>query len=136
MTSNKQQEENGKLVENHVLCCQSSLVDGLLAQPQTRGEWGNPSLESNIVDYDDIRNLYVDPSKYKDYGYKSEDAFRDSGEDAQEIFEWWVVSDWLAKKLEERGEPILEYGQTTWWGRCTTGQAILLDGVITDIQRS
>jgi predicted nuclease with TOPRIM domain len=52
-----------------------------------------------------------------------------------EIFEWWLVDRWMAKRLRERGEAILEEYGCCWWGRCTTGQAILLDEVITDICR-
>ena len=48
-----------------------------------------------------------------------------------EIFEWWAVSDWLAAKLIEVGECVIEGNSI--WGRSTTGQAILLDGVITRI---
>src|SRR5271154_669956 len=35
----------------------------------------------------------------------------------QEIFEWWLVSPWLCKRLLMAGEPVIdnEYGQ--WWGR-------------------
>lgn len=51
-----------------------------------------------------------------------------------EIFEHWIVSDWLARQLEKRGEVIEhDFHGLTIWGRCTTGQAILLDGVICDI---
>lgn len=49
----------------------------------------------------------------------------------QEIYEWWIVSDWLASELEQKGEPIIEHENL--WGRTTTGQAILLDGVINSI---
>lgn len=51
----------------------------------------------------------------------------------QEIFEWWVVSPWIAKKLLLAGEPVIdnEFGQ--WWGRTTTGQAIALDEVIEEL---
>jgi hypothetical protein len=51
-----------------------------------------------------------------------------------EIYEHWIVSDWLARRLEERGEVIERdfYGLTVW-GRACTGQAILLDGVICSI---
>lgn len=51
-------------------------------------------------------------------------------EEPQEIFEWWLVSVWLAEKLRTKSEPILgnEYG--VWWGRCVSGQAISLDEVI------
>lgn len=68
---------------------------------------------------------------------KDEDALRDFCEEnnleAQqtEIYEHWIVSDWLAGQLEERGEVVERdfYGLTIW-GRVCTGQAILLDDVI------
>ena len=51
-----------------------------------------------------------------------------------EALEHWIVSDWLADKLAERGEMISKdiYGLTIW-GRVCTGQAILLDDVICQI---
>lgn len=50
-----------------------------------------------------------------------------------EIFEYWIVSEFLYKKLKEKGQPVLEWGNNYYWGRCTTGQAILLDDVISSI---
>lgn len=55
--------------------------------------------------------------------------------DQREIFEHWIVSKWLAGKLQERGERIGEVGGLTVWGRPTTGQAISMDEVIRDITR-
>ena len=54
--------------------------------------------------------------------------------DENEIYEHWIVSEWLANLLEERGEVIERdfYGLTIW-GRACTGQAILLDNVICSI---
>jgi hypothetical protein len=51
-----------------------------------------------------------------------------------EALEHWIVSNWLAARLEERGEMIERnfYGLTIW-GRQCSGQSILLDGVICDI---
>ena len=47
----------------------------------------------------------------------------------QEIFEWWRITDtFIASKLEEIGEPILNNDYGTWWGRTCTGQAIICDG--------
>ena len=51
----------------------------------------------------------------------------------QEIFEWWLVSNWLGRKLLMVGEPLIDNGFGTWWGRTTTGQAISLDYVINSI---
>lgn len=52
-----------------------------------------------------------------------------------EVFEHWLVSDWLADKLEEHGETVTRdfVGGLTIWSRCTTGQAIALDAAIRDI---
>ena len=52
------------------------------------------------------------------------DDFRDT------IYEHWIVSDWLARKLKERGETVGELCGMTIWGRCTTGQSICMDNVI------
>ena len=54
-------------------------------------------------------------------------------QDPQEIFEWWMVSVWLAEKLRSKGEPVLENKYGVWWGRCVSGQAISLDYVIQEI---
>lgn len=50
-----------------------------------------------------------------------------------EAYEFWSVTDYLAKKLEEKGEMVEEIFGLNVWGRCTTGQAILLDHVISVI---
>lgn len=55
------------------------------------------------------------------------DELRQAESEPQEIFEWWLVSDYLANKLEALGHPILREHSCTWWGRCTTGQQISAD---------
>ena len=50
-----------------------------------------------------------------------------------EPLEWWLVNSWLAEKLEAEDEIIIEEWSCHWWGRQTSGQAILLDGVISRI---
>lgn len=54
---------------------------------------------------------------------------------AAEVYEHWVVSRFLAQKLESFGEKVIQdiLGVGPIWCRCTTGQAILLDGVINEI---
>ncbi|WP_425398625.1 hypothetical protein [Aeoliella sp.] len=51
----------------------------------------------------------------------------------REAYEHWIVSDWLAEKLAERGEMTGELFGLTLWGRGCTGQAIFLDRVICEI---
>ena len=50
------------------------------------------------------------------------------------IFEHWIVTNWLADKLEAKGETIVRdfYGLTIW-ARSTTGQVIYMDWVIQQV---
>jgi hypothetical protein len=57
----------------------------------------------------------------------------ESEDDPIEAYEHWIVSDWLAERLAEKGEITGELLGLTLWGRTTTGQAICLDGVIREI---
>jgi len=59
------------------------------------------------------------------------EEFEDEQDRPQEVFEWWIVSNRLIEKLKEKGEVVLE--DRNIWGRTCSGQAILLDSVITDI---
>jgi hypothetical protein len=49
----------------------------------------------------------------------------------QEIYEWYLVDRGLAAQLKERGECVIEHADI--WGRQACGQAILLDGIISEI---
>jgi hypothetical protein len=53
-------------------------------------------------------------------------------DDYPEIYEWWDCDSWLLARLGERGKCILD---NTYWGRCTTGQSIMLDHVIVEIYK-
>ena len=50
-----------------------------------------------------------------------------------EVFEHWAVTNWFSEKLKEHGEIVGELFDFTLWGRCTTGQAIYMDGIIREI---
>lgn len=67
------------------------------------------------------------------------DAFDSLGfdqPDGREIYEHWLVTDWFAEKLSERGESVVrDFAGLTIWGRSTTGQAISMDSVIRAIVR-
>lgn len=53
-----------------------------------------------------------------------------------EIYEHWIVSDWLAERLAAHGERVdTDFAGLTVWGRTTTGQAISMDSVILAIAR-
>lgn len=48
-----------------------------------------------------------------------------------EVYEHWIVSDWLAELLEANGEKVdRDFAGLTVWARTTTGQSIATDAVI------
>lgn len=52
----------------------------------------------------------------------------------REVFEHWIVSDWLADKLIEKGEKVdKDFAGMIVWARTTTGQAVYMDHVIEQI---
>lgn len=54
----------------------------------------------------------------------------------REIFEHWIVTDWLAEKLEAKGERVdRDFAGLCVWGRTTTGQRIAMDSVIIAVHR-
>lgn len=59
----------------------------------------------------------------------------DEDGDEIEIYEWYFVSDWLARKLENEGEVVLALDMLDGkvWGRQCRGQAIYMDSVIEKI---
>ena len=61
--------------------------------------------------------------------------FDEPENEPQEVFEWWLISGWFYEKLKAKGAVVLEWGNNHYWERCTTGHAILLDGIVTDICR-
>lgn len=126
--SSVNQRIKGKFIQREVLTCFSYEMDELL--------------KKEIVAYDDIDNLYTDKDVWcencgLEVDLNEDNQCPDCGKELetlpQEIFEWWIITDWLSKKLRDKGEPILEWGNNCYWGRCCTGQAILLDSVISDI---
>ena len=50
-----------------------------------------------------------------------------------EVLEWWLIDSWLAERLQQEGEVVIEEYGCYWWGRSTSGQAICLDSVIQKI---
>lgn len=83
------------------------------------GDESKELIEAEAMDEDELRD-------------ELETIVNDNAEPA-EVYEWWLVSSWLSGQLENAGEVTLDSCGCHWWGRCTTGQAILLDGVMQDI---
>jgi len=152
------QKIKGRLIDREVILCQSSLVDGLLRKSVfewediqnleylradlSTGEWeGTDTERDEKIDElnEEVENL--ENAEQLTDGQKSKymkivldiERLKNAEYEYKEVFEWWEVSSWLLEKLKEQGEPILDNEFGEWWGRCTTGQAILLDYVISKI---
>lgn len=127
--STENQEIVGKFVQLEVKACFSYEMDAVLKASEHNRD---------LPSFEDIENLYEDVCEkcgesrpYDDAnGGEHCDYGGDFESQPQEIFEWWIVTEFLYRKLKEKGEPVLEWGNNCYWGRCTTGQSIMLDYVI------
>ena len=107
--STTNQEIKSKFVQREVLMCFSYEMSQILKASLDCGH-------SDLPTWEDIENVYDEET-----------------DEYQEIFEWWIITEYLYDKLKEKGQPVLEWSNSYYWGRCTTGQAILLDHVISEI---
>lgn len=136
-----------KLVEREVICCMSYEMDKLLSVNTELNDEDLPSWEEveNIYNYvcpecgdvvSDLDEVAEEDSEgntvfiCNNCGNTTEDEW---DEEPAEVFEWWMVSNFLARELKKRGEVILTWGNGKYWGRCTTGQAIMMDYIICKI---
>jgi hypothetical protein len=111
----EKQEQLRQFVSREVIYCVSHLISELMAKAE------------HHPDYTD--DLY-------DFAYRqpTEEEIAEGDENGTDIYEHWIVTDWLADKLIETGENVKkDFFGLTVWGRCTTGQAIYCDGVIEEI---
>jgi len=143
-----------RIQDQDILKCDSSLVSDMLNSAhdlpeRLRDEW----------EIENVTNLYPDPyewdaaqclawldehisasdieTEYRtpqngdpEYWINELQALtRDNAEPA-EVYEWWAVTEYLAEKLEEIGEPVLSNSYGHWWGRTCTGQAMIMDGTL------
>ena len=125
-----------KFVEREVLTCASYLMQELFNQGVAHYEdienGGNYKCP-NCGDMMDLEDFKV--NKKGEYKCPTCKALSDEEPEYEyhEIYEWWIVTDWLFDLLKEEGQPVMEFFNLSLWGRCTTGQSILLDGVMTRI---
>ena len=154
--SRENQRIKSDFVSREVYCCASSLIYQLQEDGHYQDEIIEFSLKDEIRKEDLIRDIKQDyKEECKEY---LEDNFTeipelddldeeelkelayglnieiDDYEEPIEALEYWIVSDWLANKLESYGELVTkDFLGLTIWGRTCSGQAILLDWVISQI---
>jgi uncharacterized C2H2 Zn-finger protein len=151
--SSKNQTIKMQFVQREVYACISDFAEYLFSYDGDKyadwDEWENLYIahcpecgevvkDWNEVTEDDVEYLQSDTiaNEYMDHGVKCphcDEIFEEEPEaEPQDIYEYWIVSSWLGEKLREKGEPVLARGGGWIWGRTCTGQAILLDHVISE----
>jgi hypothetical protein len=152
--SSKNQSIKRKLVDREVFYCVSTLVSELSKNWEQFPDYTDDLLDAyrGLPDYDEALadngcepfvdkhgvDCWCDTRDGMTWAGTAEEACNafeiDADDYCPEIFEHWIVSNYLAEKLEEHGHKVLRdfFGMTVWC-RPTTGQAIMLDEVISEI---
>jgi len=132
--SNINQNIKGRFIGQHVNLCLSSLIPEL--STYQNGEFweelenGYSRFESSEKGLTKCPNCMEENLEVDCETGLCEDCFES---EPQDILEWWSVSSYMYDKLKEMGYPVWNNGMIYVWGRCTSGQAILLDAVISYI---
>ena len=128
-----------------ILCCDSWLIPILGAAGEDGfgvEDWENlyPDQDADDWTYEECRdwldthalNYPTDQAGHDGETRLEEwrDAVRDADPCPAEPYEWWRVSPWLCRHLRDAGEVVIDNGYGHWWGRCVTGQGIIMDGTI------
>lgn len=90
-----------------------------------------PDYETDITDTGDTHLLMKCLEHYEDYQEFAQEY--DIEPQQVEAYEHWIISNYLKDKLAEKGEMVGNVLGFDIWGRTCSGQAILLDGVISAI---
>jgi len=108
----------------------------------TGEELGDLAVEFGLVDALPVPSTLTEVERaLLVYGRKDADHWREIAQGldpsadphTRKAEEFWIVSDWLAEKLETQGEPVAELDSLPIWGRTCSGQMISMDGAILSI---
>lgn len=155
--SNKNQSIKNKLVSREVTCNVSLMCTELMQANQLDSSLGfdiydylepyayhndleltREDAQEEIDSLNQVQDLKIEegflcPKESSEIEQQIEELENLEFDNYPEVFEFWAVNPWFAEKLKNKGEVIIEYGYMRIWGRCCTGQAILLDNVISEI---
>lgn len=118
--SRRRQQLAARLVDREVYANVGFMVEYILQQEDYDGA---------PFTIDDVENLYVCEGCGECNSHDQDLECPESGDvedwGPAEVYEWWMVSHWLIRRLAEMGHAVILEQQI--WGRPTTGQAIALD---------
>ena len=137
-------KEVESLVRHEVIYCATMAVEALL------------NTEEHLEDYyylrqvEDYEQAFIDHDEDEKQEWLTEQALNTDCMDEDDfisacndlnidphyhdVYEYWIVSNFLAARLKEHGEIVeTDFHGLTIWGRTTTGQSITCDYVIAQI---
>ena len=140
--NNKLRETVKRIIDRDILTCSSYLFSHLQDTSPT-------------CLYDDIFNLYLTTDEILsiyEYDFKlwqknnpelstkkcietfCEDI-QDNGSDLKEPLQWFIVTKWLYDELNEQLEPVCEFEDVYFWGRCGCGYSLEDEYAIREIAK-
>ncbi len=93
-----------------------------LEEELDRYDW----LDENQVELEELRVIAVNNVE-ADSAWQEVCEENNLDPEYDEVYEHWIVTPWLGRKLAERGYVVREVCNLTIYGRCGTGQALALD---------
>jgi hypothetical protein len=123
-----------QMVQREVIYCVSTLISELAKQEQYQEDL------FPVCAQDDWESAALEEAPANTIWHKTDESAQDFCErhsidpHTNEAYEHWIVSGWLADRLEAEGEMVLrDFLGMTIWGRACTGQSIAMDSVIEQI---
>lgn len=111
------------------------IVNDVDAENYALAEWCDSTAALEYLDSDTLQHLRDKIcEEIDDYQAFCNEHDVDTSDYEFEVYEHWIVSVWLARKLKERGHVVCDdFMGLTIWGRACTGQAIYMDSSIEGI---
>ena len=108
------------------------VIEALGIRSEDEDDANQEALEKSIKEIrTKVKALITNDSEYAEIG-----RHFNLDPDYDEVYEHWIVnSSWAADDLRAYGQIVFEFGGMTIFGRCTTGQSVLLDGWVRRLMR-
>lgn len=110
------------------------LLDDYPHMYEGRASWGEWTCPNCKHTWDDEPEAIICPKCKENPLHRGDASVLFEATEHHPIFEYWIVSLWLANQLEDRGQSVEHdfYGLRVW-GRGSTGQSMVLDRIIREI---
>ena len=119
------QDITREFIQPHIIYNQSMLVSEMERLTVIGFQWED--IQNRYLTDDEIIKYHLDDIVVEGLPFTADDIDDFRYDNPQEIYEWYLVSDWLLNRLKEINEPYLENDYGEYWGRTCTGQSIYLD---------